>query len=125
MRVDRVDHVVLTVADLDRTVAFYRDVLGMEHVTFGDGRTAVHFGASKFNLHVAGHEFEPKAHRPTVGSADLCLIVDGPLDEVIAELATHRVAIEDGPVDRTGACGPMRSVYLRDPDGNLIELSVY
>jgi catechol 2,3-dioxygenase-like lactoylglutathione lyase family enzyme len=124
MRVDRVDHVVLTVAVLDRTVAFYSDVLGMEHVTF-DGRNALHFGASKFNLHRAGHEFEPKARRPTPGSADLCLIVHGPLDDVIAELVDHGVPIEEGPVDRTGARGPMRSVYLRDPDDNLIELSVY
>jgi catechol 2,3-dioxygenase-like lactoylglutathione lyase family enzyme len=124
MRVDRVDHVVLTVADLDSTVAFYSGVLGMEHVTF-DGRNALHFGSSKFNLHVAGHEFEPRARRATPGSADLCLIVDGPLDGVIDELAAHGVPIEEGPVDRTGALGPMRSVYLRDPDENLIELSVY
>jgi catechol 2,3-dioxygenase-like lactoylglutathione lyase family enzyme len=125
MRVDRIDHLVLTVADLDRTVAFYSDVLGMEHVTFSDGRSAVHFGASKFNLHVAGHEFEPKALRPGPGTADLCLIVEGPVEHVIDELIAHRVPIEEGPVSRTGARGPMQSVYLRDPDGNLIELSVY
>lgn len=115
---------MLTVADLDRTVAFYSDVLGMEHVIF-DGRSALHFGVSKFNLHLAGHEFEPRARRPGPGSADLCLIVDGPLTGVVDELVAHGVGIEEGPVDRTGACGPMRSVYLRDPDGNLIELSVY
>jgi catechol 2,3-dioxygenase-like lactoylglutathione lyase family enzyme len=125
MRIDRLDHLVLTVADLDRTVAFYRDVLGMAHVEFGDGRSALHFGVSKINLHVAGHEFEPKAYRPTPGSADLCLVVDGSLDAVIDELSGHRVRIEEGPVARTGARGPMRSVYLRDPDDNLIELSTY
>jgi catechol 2,3-dioxygenase-like lactoylglutathione lyase family enzyme len=125
MRVDRIDHLVLTVTDLDRTVAFYRDVLGMEHVTFADGRSALHFGASKFNLHMAGHEFEPKALRPGPGTADLCLIVEGPLERVIEELLAHHVNIEEGPVSRTGAHGPIRSVYLRDPDGNLIELSVY
>jgi catechol 2,3-dioxygenase-like lactoylglutathione lyase family enzyme len=98
----------------------------MEHVTFGAaGRSALHFGACKFNLHVVGHEFEPKARRPTPGSVDLCLVVDGPLDAVVAELNARRVPIEEGPVDRTGARGPMRSVYLRDPDANLIELCSY
>ena len=125
MRIDRLDHLVLTVADLDATVDFYTRVLGLTAVTFGAGRTALTFGTSKINLHVAGHEFEPKAARPTPGSADLCLIVDGPLDQVIAELDAHGVAIEEGPVGRTGATGPIRSVYVRDPDRNLIELSTY
>jgi catechol 2,3-dioxygenase-like lactoylglutathione lyase family enzyme len=125
MRIDRVDHFVLTVADVDRTVAFYRDVLGMSHATFADGRSALHFGASKINLHLAGHEFEPKARRATPGSADVCLVVDGRFDDVVAELTAHHVPIEEGPVQRTGAQGEMNSVYIRDPDGNLIELSSY
>jgi catechol 2,3-dioxygenase-like lactoylglutathione lyase family enzyme len=125
MRIARLDHLVLTVADIDRTVAFYRDVLGMEPVVFGGGRTALAFGQSKINLHLAGHEFEPKAARPVPGSADLCLVVDGDLDDVRAELDHHGVAIEEGPVERTGALGSITSVYVRDPDGNLVELSTY
>jgi catechol 2,3-dioxygenase-like lactoylglutathione lyase family enzyme len=125
VRIDRLDHLVLTVADIDRTVAFYRDVLGMEAVTFGGGRTAMTFGRSKINLHRVGHEFEPKALRPVAGSADLCLIAADPLEQVCADLERHGVAIEEGPVDRTGAVGQLRSVYLRDPDGNLIEVSNY
>lgn len=125
MRIDRLDHLVLTVADVEATVEFYRDVLGMEPVVFGDGRTALHFGRSKINLHQVGREFEPKAAHPVAGSADLCLITLDPLDDVIAELTAHRVVIEQGPVGRTGALGPMRSVYFRDPDQNLIEVSRY
>jgi catechol 2,3-dioxygenase-like lactoylglutathione lyase family enzyme len=125
MRIDRLDHLVLTVADIDRTVAFYRDVLGMEPVTFGGGRTALNFGHSKINLHEVGREFEPKAGRPTAGSADICLIAVDPLDDVCRELAARGVSIEEGPVERTGARGRLRSVYLRDPDGNLIEISNY
>ena len=125
MRIDRLDHLVLTVADIDATVDFYTRVLGMGAVTFGAGRTALAFGRSKINLHRAGHEFEPKARRPTPGSADLCLIADGPLDQVIEDLAAHDVPIEEGPVERTGATGPIRSVYFRDPDQNLIEVSTY
>jgi catechol 2,3-dioxygenase-like lactoylglutathione lyase family enzyme len=125
VRIDRLDHLVLTVADIDATVEFYTRVLGMQAVTFGAGRTALGFGRSKINLHRAGHEFEPKAHRPTPGSADLCLIADGSLDQVIEELAGRGVPIEEGPVERTGATGPIRSVYFRDPDRNLIEVSTY
>ncbi|MEV4259388.1 VOC family protein [Spirillospora sp. NPDC049652] len=125
MRIDRLDHLVLTVADIDVTVDFYTRVLGMEAVTFGAGRTALTFGASKINLHQAGREFEPKAHRPTPGSADLCFIAGDSLDQVIADFAAHGIEIEEGPVDRTGATGPIRSVYVRDPDQNLIEVSVY
>jgi catechol 2,3-dioxygenase-like lactoylglutathione lyase family enzyme len=125
VRIDRLDHLVLTVADIDATADFYTRVLGMEAVTFGAGRTALAFGRSKVNLHRAGHEFEPKAHRPTPGSADLCLIADGPLEQVIEDLAAHGVPIEEGPVERTGATGPIRSVYFRDPDQNLIEVSIY
>ncbi|MET0191204.1 MAG: VOC family protein [Pseudonocardia sediminis] len=123
MRIDRLDHLVLTVADVDRTVAFYRDVLGMEEVTFGEGRRALAFGSSKINLHRAGHEFEPKAERPTPGSADVCLITLDPLEQVQRELAEHGVAVEEGPVERTGARGPLLSVYVRDPDANLVEIS--
>jgi len=125
VRIDRFDHLVLTVADIDATVTFYEQVLGMRPVTFGDGRRALTFGTSKINLHQAGHEFEPKAARPTPGSADVCLIAAAPLDQVCADLAAHGVTIEEGPVARTGATGPIRSVYLRDPDGNLIEISNY
>ncbi|MFE6752224.1 VOC family protein [Streptomyces sp. NPDC057684] len=125
MRIDRLDHLVLTVHDLDATVAFYTKVLGMEAVTFRGGRRALAFGHSKINLHEAGREFEPKAARPTPGSADLCLIVDEPVDRIVAELASHGVPLEEGPVERTGATGPILSVYVRDPDDNLIELSNY
>src|ERR1700753_2128121 len=125
MDIDRLDHLVLTVADVDATVDFYTRVLGMTAETFGAGRRALSFGYSKINLHQAGHEFEPKAARPTPGSADLCLITADPLAQVVAELAAHGVAVEAGPVDRAGAIGPMRSVYFRDPDQNLIEVSSY
>ena len=125
MRIDRLDHLVLTVASIDATAEFYTRVLGMEVVTFGAGRTALAFGTSKINLHEAGKEFEPKARRPTPGSADICLIVEDGITEVMAELAAAGVDTEEGPVPRTGATGPITSCYLRDPDGNLIELSNY
>ena len=125
MRIDRVDHLVLTVTDIGRTVEFYQRVLGMQAVTFGDGRRALAFGNSKINLHQAGREFEPKAARPTPGSADVCLISADPLADVCDHLAAEAVAIEEGPVTRTGATGTIRSVYIRDPDGNLIEISNY
>jgi catechol 2,3-dioxygenase-like lactoylglutathione lyase family enzyme len=125
VRIDRLDHLVLTVADVNATVEFYAHVLGMQAVTFGAGRTALAFGHSKINLHRAGHEFEPKALHPTPGSADLCLIAADPLERVIGELAAHGVPVEDGPVERTGATGRILSVYFRDPDQNLIEVSNY
>ena len=125
MRVERLDHLVLTVASIEATVTFYTRVLGMDVVTFGAGRTALTFGASKINLHEAGHEFEPKALRPTPGSADICLIVEDGIADVVAQLATAGVPVEAGPVERTGATGPIVSCYLRDPDHNLIELSNY
>ncbi|WP_214321253.1 VOC family protein [Nonomuraea sediminis] len=125
MRIDRLDHLVLTVADLEATVGFYTRVLGMTVTTFRGGRTALEFGRSKINLHVAGHEFDPKALRPTPGSADLCFVVAEPLADVIAHLSRAGVPIEEGPVERTGATGPITSVYVRDPDGNLVELSNY
>jgi catechol 2,3-dioxygenase-like lactoylglutathione lyase family enzyme len=125
VRVDRLDHLVLTVASIEATVEFYTRVLGMEVMTFGAGRTALAFGTSKINLHQAGKEFEPKALRPTPGSADLCLIVEDDIAEVLADLAAAGVPVEQGPVERTGAAGPIISCYLRDPDRNLIELSNY
>src|SRR5438067_7586237 len=125
MRIDRIDHLVLTVADPDATIDFYTRVLGMRVATFGDGRKALHFGTSKINIHQAGREFEPKAARPAPGTADLCFVTEQPLPAVVAELRAAGVPIEEGPVDRTGATGPITSVYLRDPDGNLLELSNY
>jgi len=125
MRVQRIDHVVLTVADIDKTIAFYQRVLGMNAVSFGEGRRALAFGDQKLNLHQAGREFEPKADRPTPGSADLCLITRVPLPDVMAHLAACGVPIIGGPVQKTGATGPIRSVYFRDPDRNLIEVSNY
>lgn len=124
IRIDRLDHLVLTVRDIDATCAFYERVLGMTRQTFGEGRTALLFGRQKINLHPAGREFEPKADRPTPGSGDLCFIADGPMEAILAHLKAAGVAIEQGPVPRTGAQGPLTSVYLRDPDGNLIEVSV-
>jgi catechol 2,3-dioxygenase-like lactoylglutathione lyase family enzyme len=125
MRVDHLDHLVLTVRDIERSVSFYTRVLGMAETTFGDVRKALIFGSSKINLHEAGHEFEPKAALPTPGSADLCFVVGDDLDSVQARLAAAGVEVEIGPVRRTGAVGEMVSVYIRDPDQNLIELSNY
>ena len=123
MNIDRLDHLVLTVKDLDATCDFYARVMGMEVITFGGGRKALHFGAQKINLHEYGNEFEPKADHPTPGSADLCFITSVPLSEVIAHLHACGVAILDGPIERTGATGRILSVYFRDPDQNLIEVS--
>ncbi len=121
------DHLVLTVRDIPATVAFYCDVLGMEVETFrpsdGSTRQALKFGAQKINLHEAGHEFEPKADAPTPGSADLCFLSDQTLEDWQDHLTEHNVEVLEGPVARTGAQGPIRSIYLRDPDGNLIEIS--
>lgn len=125
MRIERLDHLVLTVRDIAATCAFYQRVLGMEVVTFGEGRKALAFGQHKFNLHEAGREFEPKADKPTPGAIDLCLIAQGKLDDVIAHLKACGVPILEGPVKRTGARGPILSVYFRDPDLNLIEVSTY
>ena len=125
MRIDHLDHLVLTVRSIPATCDFYTRVLGMEVVSFGEGRKALRFGVQKINLHEAGHEFEPKAAQPVPGSADLCFIAETPLGEVIAHLKAQNVTIEQGPVQRTGAIGSIESVYLRDPDGNLIEISHY
>jgi len=123
VRIDSLDHLVLTVADIEASCAFYRQVVGMEVITFGQGRKALAFGAQKINLHQAGLEFEPKAHRPTPGSADLCLLTSVPLAQVQDHLAACGVAVIEGPVQRTGAQGPLLSVYFRDPDLNLIEVA--
>ena len=123
MKTDSLDHLVLTVQDIAATVAFYTRVLGMQATTFGGGRTALTFGAQKINLHLHGHELEPKAARPTPGSADLCFLTTTPIAEVCAHLAACGVAVIEGPVPRTGATGPIVSVYFRDLDANLIEVS--
>ncbi len=122
--IDHLDHLVLTVADIEATVAFYTSALGMELVTIGN-RKALRFGEQKINLHQAGKEFEPKAEHPTPGSGDLCFITKAPLEDVISHLKATRCAIELGPVERAGAVGEMRSIYIRDPDFNLIEISNY
>ena len=123
--IERIDHLVLTVFDIDRTLDFYSRVLGMEPVTFAGGRRGLAFGRQKLNLHQAGREFEPKALRPAPGAIDICFITAQSLDDVMAQLREHGVAIIEGPVDKTGALGPMKSVYFRDPDGNLVEVSRY
>lgn len=125
IRIERIDHLVLTVRDISASCNFYSHVLGMEVVTFGEGRKALAFGVQKINLHEQGREFEPKAAHPTPGSADLCLIAAVPISAVLAHLNASGVPIIEGPVKRTGATGPILSVYFRDPDANLIEVSSY
>jgi catechol 2,3-dioxygenase-like lactoylglutathione lyase family enzyme len=123
MKIDDLDHLVLTVKDIETTAAFYSRVLGMDIITFGDGRKALSFGTQKINLHQHGRELEPKAKHPTPGSADLCFITSVPLPEVVRHLSSCNVAVIEGPVQRTGATGLILSVYFRDPDMNLIEVS--
>jgi catechol 2,3-dioxygenase-like lactoylglutathione lyase family enzyme len=123
MRIEVLDHLVLTVANIGRTRDFYEQVLGMEPVVFGEGRHALAFGAQKINLHEAGQEFEPKASVLTTGSADLCFLTNASVAEVVEHLEANSVEIIEGPVRRTGATGPIMSVYFRDPDGNLLEVS--
>jgi catechol 2,3-dioxygenase-like lactoylglutathione lyase family enzyme len=125
MKINRLDHLVLTVKDIDAACAFYHDVLGMEIETFQQNRKALKFGTQKINLHQHGHEIDPKAINPTPGSADLCFIADTPIAEVIETLKSKGLAIEIGPVERTGATGKILSVYIRDPDQNLVEISNY
>ena len=120
---EHLDHLVLTVANIDATVDFYTEVLGMDLVKV-DGRKALAFGIQRLNLHQRGHEFEPKAAHPTPGSADLCFLTTTSLDTVMEYLKEQKVHIEAGPVERDGAIGKLRSIYLRDPDRNLIEISV-
>ena len=125
MTIDRIDHVVFTVRDLERTCEFYRRALGADVITFGDGRKALAFESCKINLHKFGAEFEPKAARPAPGTQDVCLISPDPSETIIADLQAAGVEIIEGPVRRTGALGPITSAYIRDPDGNLIEISTY
>jgi catechol 2,3-dioxygenase-like lactoylglutathione lyase family enzyme len=122
MRIRSLDHIVLTCADPEATIAFYERV-GMQREEFGGGRLALRFGDQKLNLHQAGAEFQPHAATPLPGTGDLCLLVDGPIEAVVEHLGNVGIAIEEGPVDRTGAVGPLRSVYVRDPDGNLAEFA--
>lgn len=123
--IDHLDHLVLTTYDLQACKDFYVRVLGMREETFGGGRFAFRFGNQKINVHVRGHEFEPKAHLPVPGALDLCFIATVTLEDVIARLETQQWPIIEGPVQRTGAVGPIRSIYVRDPDLNLIEISQY
>lgn len=132
LTVRRIDHLVLTCRDVDATVRFYTEVLGMSEVTFGNGRKALAFGRQKLNLHPLGQTVDPVmkhvaaiAAHPTAGSVDVCLVVSEPLDVVVAHLGACGVPIEEGPVVRTGALGPISSIYIRDPDGNLVELANY
>ena len=125
MKIERIDHLVLTVRDIAATCDFYSRVLGMQVVTFGGDRKALQFGRQKINLHERGKEFEPKALQPTPGSGDLCFITEVPLPQVVDHIRSCGVQIIEGPVRRTGAVGPIESIYIRDPDGNLIEVSNY
>ena len=125
MDLSALDHLVLTVKDIEATVDFYVQVLGMRVESFQGGRISLHFGDQKINLHEAGREFEPKAERPTPGALDLCFLASERLDAVVRRLEAAGVPIELGPVPRTGATGHIRSVYVRDPDGNLIEIATY
>ncbi|MFU8689274.1 VOC family protein [Rossellomorea sp. FS2] len=123
--IERLDHVVLTVASMEDSIRFYTVVLGMEEITFGNGRKALAFGDQKINLHEYKREFEPKAAHPTPGSADWCFISSLDPDSLQRHLTALGIAIEEGPVTRTGALGPICSIYIRDPDNNLLELSTY
>ncbi len=125
LEINHLDHLVLTVQDLSVTVDFYQNVLGMKPIQFGEGRLALSFGNQKINLHQRGNEFEPKAECVQAGSADLCFITKTPMIDVIEHIQVQGVVIEEGPVPRTGATGKIVSVYVRDPDGNLIEISNY
>ena len=125
MKIDRIDHIVLTVADIQRTVAFYTRVLSMKKVVFEGGWTALHFGGQKINLHPAGKEAKPNARNADVGTGDLCFVADQPIGEIVRELQAHDVELELGPVPQVGALGGMQSVYFRDPDDNLIEVATY
>ncbi len=121
--INHLDHLVLTTIDVEACKDFYTRVMGMNLEIFGAGRLALRFGEQKINVHVRGHEFEPKAHLPVSGALDLCFIASISLEKVVAHLEAQQWPIIEGPVQRTGATGPIRSVYVRDPDLNLIEIS--
>lgn len=123
METNKLDHLVLTVRNIEKTTSFYVSVMGMQKEVFADGRIALKCGRQKINLHERGKEFEPKASKPTPGSADLCFITQTPLDAAMAHVKRCGVKIIEGPVERTGTKGPIRSFYFRDPDDNLIELA--
>jgi catechol 2,3-dioxygenase-like lactoylglutathione lyase family enzyme len=123
--INRIDHLVLTVHSIDETCSFYERTLGLTRVDTPGRPTALHFGDCKMSIHEAGHTFKPKAAYPTPGAGDICLITDSDLVEVIQRLDSEKVTIEEGPIERNGALGPMSSIYFRDPDGNLIEISRY
>ncbi|MCG7338840.1 VOC family protein [Staphylococcus sp. ACRSN] len=125
MNIKRLDHLVLTISSIEETVAFYGDVLGMEVIKFGEDRTALKFGNQKINLHQKDNVIKPNAKNAVPGSADLCFITDVPIDDVIKHVKSLGISIEIGPVERTGASGEINSIYLRDPDENLIEISNY
>ena len=123
MRVESLDHIVFTVRDLQATIDFYTRALGMTEVTFAGGRKALAFGRQKINLHQAGKEFEPKADKPVPGSADVCFLTKIPVEQFAAHLARLGIPVIEGPVPKTGAVGPLTSIYIRDPDRNLIEIA--
>jgi catechol 2,3-dioxygenase-like lactoylglutathione lyase family enzyme len=123
MHLSRLDHIVLTVKDLEDTISFYTNILGMKVITFTGGRKALKFGNQKINLHQKDKEFEPKADNPLPGSADLCFLTDTPINQVTKHLHQQDIAIIEGPVKRTGATGPLLSIYIRDPDNNLLEIA--
>jgi catechol 2,3-dioxygenase-like lactoylglutathione lyase family enzyme len=123
--IDHIDHIVLTTRDREGCIRFYTEVLGMKLEKFGDNRLALRFGNQKINLHEWGREFTPRAHVAAPGTLDLCFIASLPLEQVIENLKKNQVPILEGPVAKTGAAGPIRSVYVRDPDLNLVEISVY
>ena len=123
--IDRIDHIVLTTRDKDACIRFYAGMLGMKLESFSENRLALHFGSQKINLHEWGKEFTPRAHVAVPGSLDLCFIASTSLENVIEKLQASNIRIIEGPVKKTGAKGPMRSVYVRDPDLNLVEISVY
>jgi catechol 2,3-dioxygenase-like lactoylglutathione lyase family enzyme len=122
---DRIDHIVLTVRDIDQTIEFYCNVFGMTEVTFGDNRKTLKFGKQKINLHPQPSDITPKANQPTPGAMDICFITQSPIDSIVDSLQKHDINIELGPVQRQGAQGNITSVYIRDPDDNLIEIAHY
>ncbi len=125
MKIERIDHIVLTVQDMDATIKCYTTVLGMEEITFGEDRKALTFGKQKINLHPAGNEYPPIAKQPVPGSADICFITVTPIAQVARHIESNDVEIIEGPVKRSGATGEILSIYFFDPDGNLIEISNY
>lgn len=123
IKIRQIDHIVLTVKDIDATCQFYKDILGMEVIHFGEGRKALHFGNQKLNLHELGKEPKPNATNATSGTIDICLLSDTPLKGILRFLEENNIPIEEGPIIRTGATTPINSIYIRDPDNNLIEIS--